>query len=130
MNITSERLQLTEIVWDDLDDIHWLHSFPEVDEFNTLGIPGNKEVTRQIMQPTIEDQGSEKRKEYQWSIRKKDDLQFIGLAGMMVNVERFRMAEIFYKLAPQFWGIGYATETARALLQFGFETLNLHRIEA
>ena len=130
MNIHSERLQLTEITWEDLDNIHWLHSFPEVDEFNTLGIPENKEVTRKIMQPTIEDQQSGKRKEYQWSIRKNDDLEFIGLAGMRVYEERFKMGEIFYKLAPQFWGVGYATETAKALLNFGFESLHLHRIEA
>jgi len=130
MNIHSERLQLIEITWEDLDNIHWLHSFPEVDEYNTLGIPDNKEVTRGIMQPTIEDQESEKRKEYQWSIRKNNDLEFIGLAGMRVFEERFRMGEIFYKLAPPFWGAGYATESAKALLKFGFESLHLHRIEA
>jgi len=130
MEIQSERLTISEITWEDLDNIHWLHSKPEVDEYNTLGIPKNIDDTRKIMQSTIKDQRIDRRSEYQWSIKKTDDLVFIGLAGMRIYEERFRMGEIFYKLAPEFWGAGYATETARALLNFGFETLNLHRIEA
>ena len=130
MAIVSERLKLLEISGDDLQDIHRLHSFPEVDEFNTLGIPGDLEVTRMVIQSTIDDQNSHVRREFQWTIRLSNDLMFIGLAGMRISEERFKMGEIFYKLAPEFWGKGYATETARALLNFGFETLKLHRIEA
>jgi len=130
MDIRSERLILTEISLNDLEDIHWLHCFPEVDEFNTLGIPDNIEVTRKVIQSTFLDQKEERRSEIQWNIKKSDDNAFVGLAGMRVYEERFRMGEIFYKLAPQFWGVGYATETAKVLLNFGFEILNLHRIEA
>ena len=39
MNLESIRLLLKEISWEDLENIHRLFSFPEVDEFNTLGIP-------------------------------------------------------------------------------------------
>jgi ribosomal-protein-alanine N-acetyltransferase len=46
MNLESTRLQLIEIAWDDLDNIHHLHSIAEVDEFNTLGIPETIEETR------------------------------------------------------------------------------------
>ena len=31
--------------------------------------------------------------------------------------------EIGWRLAPEFWGFGYVTEAAEALLDFGFETL-------
>lgn len=130
MVVQTQRLILQEITWEDLEDIHWLHSFPEVDEFNTLGIPENLEATRKVIQSTINDQQAEKRKEIQWSIRLREEMTFIGLAGMRISEERFRMAEIFYKLAPPFWGQGYGTEVARALVDFGFDTLKLHRIEA
>jgi hypothetical protein len=43
MELESTRLKLIEITWNDLEDIHTLHSIPEVDEFNTLGIPKNNE---------------------------------------------------------------------------------------
>jgi RimJ/RimL family protein N-acetyltransferase len=36
--------------------------------------------------------------------------------------------EVGWRLAPQFWGKGYATEAAEAALRIGFETLNLDQI--
>lgn len=36
--------------------------------------------------------------------------------------------EIGWRLAPEHWGHGYATETARAWLAFGFETLEFDEI--
>jgi RimJ/RimL family protein N-acetyltransferase len=36
--------------------------------------------------------------------------------------------EIGWRLAPEFWGMGYATEAAKAWLAFGFETLGLDEI--
>jgi [ribosomal protein S5]-alanine N-acetyltransferase len=39
-------------------------------------------------------------------------------------------AEIGYCLHPQYWGMGYASEAARAILEFGFTELGVHRIFA
>ena len=36
--------------------------------------------------------------------------------------------EIGWRLAPEFWGKGYVTEAAEAMLQFGFETRDLKEI--
>ena len=36
MELRSERLTITEISWNDIKQIHWLHSKPEVNEFSTL----------------------------------------------------------------------------------------------
>lgn len=36
--------------------------------------------------------------------------------------------EVGYRLLPEHWGQGYATEGARALVKHGFETLGLERI--
>jgi ribosomal-protein-alanine N-acetyltransferase len=55
MNLESTRLQLIEIAWDDLDNIHHLHGIAEVDEFNTLGIPETIEETKAVIQPIIDD---------------------------------------------------------------------------
>ena len=128
--LESERLKLIEISIGDLEEIHSLHSIPEVDEFNTLGIPRDIRETKEFMQPIIKDQLSEKRKHICWSIREIHKSDFIGLAGLVISADRFKMAEIYFKLLPQFWGKGYATELATRIFRFGFDNLDLHRIEA
>ena len=130
MDLHTERLILAEITWDDLDDIHRLHCVPEVDEYNTLGIPASLEETREIMQPFIEAGNQHSQAKYCWRIDEKASGKCIGLAGMILSNDRFRLGEIFYKLFPEYWGRGYATEVARKLIIVGFEDLKLHKIEA
>ncbi len=130
MELNTNRLIIQEVTWDDLDDIFILESSPEIDEFNTLGIPDNKNVTREHLRPFIGDQKAKVRKKYCWTIRLQATGEFIGLAGMTVTADRFKMGEIWYNLMPSHWGNGYATEVAKRLIRFGFEILNLHRIEA
>jgi len=128
--LESDRLLLKEISIQDLNPIHKLHSIPEVDEFNTLGIPKDLQETEKFILSIIEDQNSKQRKQYCWGVWAINSNDFIGLAGLVVAVERFKMAEIYFKLSPDFWGKGYATEISNKLLKFGFEELRLHRIEA
>ncbi len=130
MNLTSSRLILQEITQADADDIHRLHSVPEVDEFNTLGIPKDLEETRKIIQTDIDDQNKTPRSRFCWKIILKNKNESIGLAGMSVSNNRFKMGEFYYKFFPEFWGNGFATETAKRIIRFGFEKLKLHRIEA
>ncbi|MBX9464788.1 MAG: GNAT family N-acetyltransferase [Aquamicrobium sp.] len=56
----------------------------------------------------------------------------IGFAGLYPdNVAPSRLAgtvEIGWRLAPEFWGKGYVTEAAEALLAFGFEELGVKEI--
>jgi len=130
MDIESARIKLVEISWNDLMDIHRLHSFPEVDEFNTLGIPKSIEDTKEIIRPLIDAQIEEPRKSYTWKIVLKESEAFIGLAGLKLSNDKFKLGEIYYKLLPSHWGKGFATEVARALIKSGFENFHLHKIEA
>jgi RimJ/RimL family protein N-acetyltransferase len=59
----------------------------------------------------------------------KDNLSVIGDIGL-VKASRFRRAEMGYWIAKPFWNQGYATEAARAVIDFGFESLALHKIVA
>jgi RimJ/RimL family protein N-acetyltransferase len=60
-------------------------------------------------------------------LRTEDRL--IGAAGLRIT-RRFLRAELGYWIAKSCWGRGYATEAARAVVEFGFHTLGLHKIEA
>jgi len=130
MVIASKRLILKEIGWDDLEDIHHLHSFPEVDEFNTLGIPQNIEETRELIRPNIDSQKDTPQKSFTWKVGLKDSNTFIGLAGLTLSYDKFKLGEIYYKLLPSYWGQGYATELAKTLINSGFEDFMLHKVEA
>ncbi|WP_029902603.1 GNAT family N-acetyltransferase [Prevotella sp. 10(H)] len=130
MELESKRLRLKEVTWDDIESIHMLYSLPEVDEFNTLGIPKSIEETIENIRPMIEDINSENRKSYFWKIIRKDSGEFIGSAGLTLSANRFKLGEIFYELLPSQWGQGFATETARTIIRAGFDHFHLHKVEA
>ena len=58
------------------------------------------------------------------------DKSLIGTCGLNVIDPVFREGCLGYVLNRRFWGQGYATEAAQALIRFGFETLKLHRLVA
>ncbi|MDR0748282.1 MAG: GNAT family N-acetyltransferase [Tannerellaceae bacterium] len=130
MELESKRLILKEVTWDDLESIHNLYSCPEVDEYNTLGIPQSIEETRENLRSMFEAQQEEKRKSYTWEIIEKVSGKFIGMAGITLSVNRFKLGEIFYELLPLYWGQGYATEVAKILIRVGFDDFQLHKVEA
>ena len=130
MEIITERLLLREITWNDLESIHNLHSIPEVDEFNTLGIPKDMEETRELIRPDIEAKRKIHQCKYTWRIILQESAEFIGLAGMILSNDKFKLGEIYYKLLPEYWGKGYATEVAKNLILIGFEKIQLHKVEA
>lgn len=43
MNLETKRLKLTEVTWDDVEDIHVLQSFPEVDKYNNIRVTKKSE---------------------------------------------------------------------------------------
>lgn len=130
MKFETTRLKLIEISWKDLEDIHYINSIPEVDEYNTLGIPDSLDTTKKNIANTIEDQKNDVRSKYCWKILLKDTSEIIGISGLKLSNDRFKMGEIYYNLIPKFWGNGYATEVAREMIKFGFTKCGLHRIEA
>jgi len=62
-----------------------------------------------------------------WVITDKDDGRFMGHC-MLRYREALNDHELGYALGKEFWGKGYATETARAVARYGFEQANLERI--
>ena len=82
------------------------------------------------MYKIILDHIPENRKSYTWKIIKKDTNEFIGVAGINLSANRFKLGEIHYGLLPEFWGNGFATEVAQMLIKTGFEHFRLHKVEA
>jgi [ribosomal protein S5]-alanine N-acetyltransferase len=58
------------------------------------------------------------------------DGAFLGWCGLSRWNPDYRSASLGYCLDAAAWGQGYATEAARALLQWAFDTLDLNRVQA
>lgn len=130
IQMITERVKLRLIDLSDLDSIHKLHSLPETDEFNALGIPENIMETKCIIEPWIAENKLSKIKNYTFAIENKLNNEFIGLFGLKLGNEKYKRGEVWFKIHSDYWKRGYATESLKALINFGFETLKLHRIEA
>ncbi|MCF7846518.1 MAG: GNAT family N-acetyltransferase [Candidatus Gracilibacteria bacterium] len=68
-----------------------------------------------------------------WAILLEE--KFIGIVSLeditrKLNAVRMDVAELGYWLDPAFHGKGLMTEAAHAVMQFGFENLDLHKIIA
>ncbi len=53
----------------------------------------------------------------------------IGGCGLRIALEH-RRAELGYWIGRPYWGQGFATEAAKAVVAFGFHDLGLHRVQA
>ena len=128
--ITTERTKLAFINALDLAAIHELHSLPETDEFNTLGIPQNIEETIQVIAPWISAHNADVIRNYTFKIEHISSSEFIGLIALKLWPAKNKRAEVWYKIHPKHWKKGYATEVLKAVIDFGFDELKLHRIQA
>jgi [ribosomal protein S5]-alanine N-acetyltransferase len=130
MELHTERLHLTLLNISDAEKIHELHSLKEIDEFNTLGIPENFLATELLVKQWVDQIHSDPPKSHIYCIRLSKTSDFIGLIGLKIGKINYKSAEVWFKLSPTHWRQGFATEALGAMLNFSFNELKLHRIEA
>lgn len=66
-----------------------------------------------------------------WAVEAAGVANFTGIAGLLVphfEAHFTPCVEIGWRFAHEFWGRGYASEAARALLEFGFDRAGLSEI--
>ena len=62
-------------------------------------------------------------------VEEKSTGDFVGWCGLWILKETSEI-EVGYALRKESWGLGYATEAARRVLEYGFDDLSLERIVA
>jgi ribosomal-protein-alanine N-acetyltransferase len=129
MKLTTERLHLSLVSMQDLEAVHDLHSLPETDRYNTMGIPADIGATQRLIEEWIALSLELPVKKYVFRIQTTANA-FVGITGINIGRPHYRDAEIWYKLHPDQWNNGYATEAVKAILQLCFGELNLHRVQA
>lgn len=123
----TERLLIREYRKSDLDAFLHVVRQPEI-YATTYGIP--REYTRHrgkwwlkmIRQNTM--MGSA----FEYAVFLKESGQYIGNVGLINIAGEHCRADISYYIDRDYMNRGYATEAARAMLQFGFGEMNLHKI--
>ena len=125
--ITTKRLLLREPQISDAADYFVIGSDAEVQKYNAP-----------VMQNVTESETllAEVRAEYaagegiSWVVTMGESHPVLGLFGFYHWSHYHRRAELGYALARDYWGQGFGTEAIRAMLAYGFEQMNLHRIYA
>jgi RimJ/RimL family protein N-acetyltransferase len=115
-----------------------LRAFTEADIPELLPLIGTREIaatTLRIAHPYSEQNARDfiamsRHEDKIWlAITQRSDGRLCGGVGLMLELEHQR-AELGYWVGVPYRGKGYATEAAQAMLQYGFDTLKLHRISA
>ncbi len=128
--ITTSRLVLRPVAADDLESIHSLHLLPESNVFNTIGAPNDKTITAEWLKEWIRGNELPDRAAYTFAIIAPSGNEFIGLLALNLRPARYSSGEVWFKLFPEYWGQGYATEALKLIIKYSFDILGIHRIEA
>lgn len=126
--IETERLILRKLETTDINDLFEILSSERVTKYyGKYPMENLSEAEDLILKfhKAFEDQ-----KSIRWGIELKETNRIIGTCGFHCwNKNHFR-AEVGYELGEAFWNKGYATEAICAILKYGFEFMELERIEA
>lgn len=127
-NLESERLLLRRVTNDDVNEVLQLRGNPVTMRF----------VPRPILKTTDEALAHIKLIEdkivanegINWAITIKGNPKLIGIIGhYRIFPENYR-CEIGYMILPEYNGKGITTEAVKLALQYGFDELQMHSIEA
>ena len=128
MQTETARLRLRPLARHDFEDLCGLYADPDV--MQDLGGPMTRRASDAKLdryRATFEQHGFGR-----LAIEEKDGI-FVGYAGVMPSAPDHPLgphAEIGWRLVRAAWGMGYATEAARAVLEDAFARLGLREVLA
>ncbi|MEO5710430.1 MAG: GNAT family protein [Nocardioidaceae bacterium] len=126
--LDTDRLRLRPFTGADADALFALHSSAQVLRF--WDAPPWTERARAERFVAACRQMAEDGTGARLALDRSSDGTFIGWCSLTRWNPVYRSASMGYCLDDAAWGHGYATEAARALAQWGFDTLDLNRIQA
>jgi RimJ/RimL family protein N-acetyltransferase len=126
--LETQRLLLRDARESDFAAVHAYASDPEVTRFTGWG-PNAEAETHAFLAQALAAARAEPRSDFGLLVEQRADLRVVGGCGIRTAL-REREWEIGYVFAREAWGRGLATETVRALVAFGFESLGAHRLRA
>ena len=124
--VSTQRLDLRWFTIDDADDLQRICNNKAVAATSgSLTFPYTREQAERVIEKIAK--GVESGKWYCFALIERESGALIGDVSLHPN--EFHAAELGYIIGEEHWGKGYATEAARAALDYAFETLGLRRVE-
>ncbi|WP_329430247.1 GNAT family N-acetyltransferase [Streptosporangium sp. NBC_01495] len=126
--IRTDRLILRPYTPDDLDALHAIHRLPQVTRYLYWG-PREREQTREALERKITETALlEEGQALTLAVELAATGELLGDVLLIWHSRANRTGEIGYVFHPDHNGRGYATEATRAILELGFDGLDLHRV--
>jgi [ribosomal protein S5]-alanine N-acetyltransferase len=125
--LITKRLYLRSPQISDFDDLYQLQTDPHVMKYIGNGVR-DKTAVQDSLKNALKHE-----KKFGYSLgslfEKETDL-FVGRAGLihLAFDDESTEIEVAYAIHMKFWGRGYGTEIAQALVNWGFENLTIDRL--
>jgi ribosomal-protein-alanine N-acetyltransferase len=132
IHIETERLLLRPFSMDDLSALHAMTSHQEVVRYLPEGVWTLEETRKALRKVTDRYKRGQSIREakYTLAVVERNTKKVIGWCGLGPMDFHQSEVEIYYGLSRDFWGRGIATEAAKALLHYAFQSIGLEKMVA
>lgn len=126
--IETERLVLREITREDAEPFFVLRTHPDVTKYADRFPPKTLEEIHAFVDKIFS--AIDANESIAWAISLKGNNEFIGTVNFHRTYREHHRAEMGYQLFSDYWRRGIMSEAVKAAIDYGFNTMKLHTIEA
>lgn len=130
INIETNRLIIRDHLHSDLDSMHKLLS----DSLAMYYLPDIRtnsfEESKLNLETAIKEASLIDRQKFFFTIVNKKERNYIGEIGFTIteNTPKGKRVHLGYFILQKYWGKGFVTEAAKAIIDFAFENVGVHKI--
>lgn len=122
--LETERLYLREFV--ESDGLHFYHLNNDLDVIKFTGNDPFKSLKEANL--FINNYSDYKRNGFgRWAVCLKETNEFLGWCGLKLEDDS-KEIDLGFRFYKKYWGKGYATESAKACINYGFSSLRISEI--
>ncbi len=127
-SIESENLILRQFSYNDNKDMldYWV-SDPDIQSMYSEPIYTNEEEVKELLDKYLTSYSQDSY--YRWAIIEKSTQICIGQIAFFLVDSKNHFGEIEYCIGSKFHRKRYASEAVKAILKYGFEKINFHKIQ-
>lgn len=127
-NLDAASLRLRPLERSDAEALYAIHSDPEVMKYSTIRPRSSVEQAHELVESSLA--AMRAGRHLCFGIVPISAGRVVGTCTLFHIYKASRRAEVGFVLGKRFWGRGYMTEALSALLDYGFSTLDMNRVEA